>query len=102
MAARFFADYGMLAVLAVLCAFLCVWTIAEQHPSGAPAANQLAVTVIAQTPANAHIAILARDGQDDKAFAAALRREYYGSCRSLAAERLVERSIFETGDRQTA
>jgi serine/threonine-protein kinase len=36
------------------------------------------------------------------AFAAALRREYYGSCRSLAAERLVERSIFETGDRQTA
>jgi ribose transport system permease protein len=81
MAARFFADYGMLAVLAVLCAFLSVWTIAEQHPSGAAAADQLAAAVIAQTPANAHLAILARDGQDDNAFAAALEERLAASGR---------------------
>ncbi len=85
MAARFFADYGMLAVLAALCAFLSVWTITEVHPSGAVGGRQLADAVIAQTSAGAKIVILARDGADDNAFAAALEDRLAASGRKVAA-----------------
>ncbi|MBI3823429.1 MAG: ABC transporter permease [Planctomycetes bacterium] len=85
LAARFLADYGMLLVLAGLCVFLSVRTIAEQHPTGAAAARQLADVIVAQTPANAQIVILARDGADDQEFTATLQDRVVASGRSVAA-----------------
>jgi ribose transport system permease protein len=85
MIARFFADYGMLAVLAALCAFLSAWTITEQHPSGATAGEQLAAMIIAQTPADAKIAILAREGLEDNSFSATLEERLTASGRTVAA-----------------
>ena len=38
---RFFSDYAMLLVLALLCAFFSLSTIREQNPTGASAAEQL-------------------------------------------------------------
>jgi ribose transport system permease protein len=85
MIARLFADYGMLLVLAGLCAFLSVWTIDTQHPSGAAAGRQLAGTVIAQTPAGARIVVVATDSPDDHAFASALEERLTASGRTVAA-----------------
>lgn len=83
---RFLSDYGMLVVLAALCAFLSVWTIAEQHPSGKAAAEQVAAKIAAQTPAGANIVIIARDGQDDLAFAETLKQRLDDSGRMVAAK----------------
>jgi ribose transport system permease protein len=85
MTARFLADYGMLLVLIALCAFLSLWTIAEQHPSGVSAAEQLAGVIVAQTPAGARVVILAGDGPDDRAFAATLDDRLGASGRSVVA-----------------
>ena len=71
----------MVAVLAGLCVFLSLWTIGEQHPGGAVAADQLAATVIRQTPYGARIAIFAREGEDDRFFAAALEERLAASGR---------------------
>ena len=85
MAARFFADYGMLAVLAALCAFLSVWTITEQHPTGEAAGHQLADAIVSQTPADGKIVILARDAPDEQAFADGLEKRVSASGRSVVA-----------------
>lgn len=85
LATRLLADYGMVLVLAGLCLFLSLWTIKEHHPSGAAAGDQLADVVIADTPPGASIIILARDGDDDHAFAAALEERVIASGRKVAA-----------------
>ncbi|MSQ94694.1 MAG: ABC transporter permease [Gemmataceae bacterium] len=86
MLTRFFSDYGMLLVLLLLCALLSAATIAEQHPSGAAAAEQLAGAIIAQTPAGAHVAIIARDGDDDRAFTATLQTQLTTANRKIVAQ----------------
>ena len=83
MLARFFADYAMLAVLSALGALLSAATIAEQHPSGAAAATQLAGILEAQTPADACVAIIARAGQDDRIFADTLTERLTASGRTV-------------------
>jgi ribose transport system permease protein len=85
MYARLFSDYGMLLVLMLLCAFLSVWTIREQHSSGAAAGEELAATIIARTPAGGKVVILARDSPDDRAFADALEAALKVTDRSMAA-----------------
>lgn len=85
MRARFFADYGMVVILAILCAFLSVWTIAEQHPTGLAAADAVASRIIATTPADAKIVIIARDGEEDVLFARTVRERVGASGRVVVA-----------------
>lgn len=86
MAARFLSDYGMLVVLAALCAFLSLWTIGEQQPSGAVAAEQVAAQIVAATPAEAQIGIIARDGAEDLAFVATLQKRMDAAGRVVVAK----------------
>src|SRR5262245_55472988 len=86
MAARFLSDYGMLVVLAALCAFLTLWTIGEQQPSGAIAAEQVATRILAETPANGRVAIVARYGRDDFAFPATLQERLEAAGRHVVAK----------------
>src|SRR4051812_32706630 len=85
MRARFFSDYGMLLVLAALCAFLSVWTLTEQQPGGASAAEQLADEILTRTSDGAKVVIIARDGQEDQAFVQALDDRLIAANRTVAA-----------------
>ena len=62
---RFLSDYGMLLVLAVLCAFFSVATLTEQYPTGEAAARQVA----AQFAKGARVLVAARAQPDDVLFA---------------------------------
>src|SRR4051794_24873448 len=66
----FLADYGMVLVLALLCAFFGVVTCTEQHPTGAQAARRLASDIEAATGGRGRVLIVVREGADDAAFAA--------------------------------
>src|SRR5262245_53693958 len=72
-ATRFLSDHGMVVVLLLLCAFFGVVTRAEQHPTGAPAARQLA-DAIAGSASRARSVIVVRASDEDAAFATELRR----------------------------
>src|SRR5207253_478147 len=67
--ARFLADYGMLLVLLLLCIYYSWATYAEQEPTGATAGEQLARAILRQASKSAKVLIVARDTQDDAAFA---------------------------------
>lgn len=82
---RFLSDYAMLLVLLLICAGLSAGTIAEQHPSGTAAAEQLAGAIVAQTSTGAGIAIIASDGDDDRAFAATLHDRLADAGRNVVA-----------------
>ena len=73
-ASSFLAGHGMLVVLLLLCAFFGVVTRAEQHPTGAAAARQLAQAIVADSGKDARVVIIVRPGDEDASFAAALRR----------------------------
>ena len=94
MGRRFVADYGCSWCWRPS-AFLSVWTIGEQFPSGSGGGEQVAVAIIAKTPMNAHVMVDARDTNDDRAFSAALRelRERIGPpCRPHGAWRAKRRA----------
>ncbi len=67
--ARHSSDYGMLLVLALLCVVFSFMTLAEQHPTGAAAGEQLADTVVARFGRDATVLIVARAIPDDALFA---------------------------------
>lgn len=69
--ARLFADYGMLAVLALLGAFFSVVTYSEQSPSPESAARQIAADLNRFGP-SPRVLIAARDQAEEIAFAKAL------------------------------
>ena len=69
LSARFLADYGMLLVLILLCVYYSWATYAEQEPTGAAAGEQLARAILRQASKSAKVLIVARDTQDDIAFA---------------------------------
>jgi ribose transport system permease protein len=71
----FLADYGMVVVLLLLCAFFTVLTWSEQHPGEAAAAKDLAQTIVAEAGRRAHVLIVVRPAPKDELFAAALRQE---------------------------
>ncbi len=83
--ARFLSDYGMLLVLLLVCALLSAATIAEQHPSGAAAADQLAGDIIADTTAGASVVIIARDSDEDREFSATLDARLTAAGRQVSA-----------------
>jgi len=69
---RFMSDYGMLVVLALLCAYYSYATWDEQHPVGASAAKELAQTVLREVGPRARVLIVTGEGGDQRVFAEAL------------------------------
>ncbi|PAW86507.1 MAG: sugar-transporting ATPase [Pedosphaera sp. Tous-C6FEB] len=70
---RLLADYGMVGVLALLCAFFSFATHTEQHPTGADAARQLAATITGQFGKSARVLIAVPNQPDAAAFAESLQ-----------------------------
>jgi ribose transport system permease protein len=71
---RFLTDYGMSAVLLLLCLYYSVATIADQDPTGADGGAQLARIVVRHIGHAGKVLIVTRDTQEDAAFADVLRR----------------------------
>ena len=69
---RFFADYGIIFVLLLLCAFFSFATLKEQHPAGADAASDLWRTLQNQHPDARRILIIAHTGRAGQIFAETL------------------------------
>ena len=76
---RFLADYGMIFVLLLLCAFFSVVTYSEQSPAGEAGAKQVVAAIAEQFGKTPRVLIAASDQPDDAAFAAKLEREFAGS-----------------------
>ena len=72
---RFLADYGMVFVLVLLCAFFSLVTISEQSPSGETAARQFATIITGQFGKTPRVLIAVREQSDDAAFAKKLEGE---------------------------
>ena len=64
---RFLAEYGMLGVLVVLCAFFSALTLRDQHRTGRSAADALAPVLVRESPGGA--LVVARSGANDLRFA---------------------------------
>lgn len=69
----FFAEYGMLLVLLLLCVAFSWITYGQQHPTGAAAAEQLAAQIVRERP-GARVLIAAGAVEEDEAFAATLEQ----------------------------
>ncbi len=72
---RFLADYGMIFVLLLLCAFFSVVTNSDQSPTGEAAAKQVVSAIQSQFGKNPRVLIAVSDQQGDAAFAASTERE---------------------------
>ena len=68
----FFADYGMVFVLILLCVLFSVLTWNEQSPVGADAGKQLARIIEDSDVDSGAVLISGRNGGDDTLFAATL------------------------------
>src|SRR5260370_13259456 len=66
---RFLADYGMLFVLLLLCAWYSLATVEEQHPTGETVGQKLADRIISQFGRAARVLVVTRDSIEDAAFA---------------------------------
>lgn len=74
LSSRFLADYGMIFVLLLLCAFFSVVTYSEQSPTGASAAKQVGAAIAGQFGKTPRVLIAASDQPDDAVFAGELER----------------------------
>lgn len=70
--ARFFADYGMLAVLILLCVYYSVVTLAEQNPTGADAGRVVAASILKSSQAGSGVFIATKPGAEDARFTDAI------------------------------
>lgn len=75
---RFLTDYGMILVLALLCAFFSVVTYSDQSPVGEAAAKQVVSTIRGQFGTAPRVLIVASDQPDDALFASAIERDLTG------------------------
>jgi ribose transport system permease protein len=73
--ARLLADYGMILVLVLLCAFFSVVTYSEQSPTGEAAVRQVVEAVSKAHPGGARVFVVASDQPADGAFAARVERD---------------------------
>jgi ribose transport system permease protein len=69
---RFLSNYGMLAVLLLLCLYYSFATMDEQHPVGKTAAKVLAKQISASFKKPAKVIIVAKDTEEGIAFATGL------------------------------
>ncbi len=76
---RFLADYGMIFVLLLLCAFFSVVTYTEQSPTGEAAAKQVVASIQEQFGKAPRVLIAASDQPDDAAFSTKLERDLAAS-----------------------
>jgi ribose transport system permease protein len=70
---RWLTDYGMLGVLLILCLLFSILTVAEQHPTGADAAEALADSGALNNTFDSEVLVIAQPGSDDSAFANEIR-----------------------------
>ena len=70
---RFLADYGMLLVLLLLCAYYSYVTWAEQHPTGAAGGRQLVRELAGAATSGQRVLVVAGESEEEAAFAEALR-----------------------------
>ncbi len=82
---RILADYGMILVLMLLCAFFSVVTYSDQSPRGAAAAKQVVTAIGQQFGEAPRVLIAASDQADDAAFAASIERELAASGAQVVA-----------------
>ena len=76
---RLLADYGMVLVLLLLCAFFSVVTYSEQSPTGEAAAKQVITAIQQQFGKTPRVLIAASDQPGDTAFAASTEQALSGS-----------------------
>ena len=69
---RLLTDYGMILVLAILCAFFSVATLSEQAPTGEAAAREVAMALGTKFRKSPRVMIVARDQVEDAVFASKL------------------------------
>jgi len=69
------AEYGMIFVLLLLCAFFSVVTYSEQSPTGESAARQLASDLLQRPGKGGRVLIVVRPQADDALFARALEQQ---------------------------
>ena len=62
---RFFADYGMIMVLLLLCIFFSIVTHGEQSPTGEAAARQVLASISGQGGQSPRVLIAASDQPGD-------------------------------------
>ncbi len=72
---RFLIDYGMLAVLTVLCLTFSVLTVRDQFPVGADAARSVADSIRKHKQLPTEVIVIAQTGEEDRNFAAALQTD---------------------------
>ena len=72
---RLLADYGMILVLVLLCAFFSAVTTSEQSPTGEAAASQVVQATLKAMPPGARVLVAASDQPGDAAFAARVERD---------------------------
>jgi len=72
---RFFSDYGMVLVLALLCTYFSVVTHSDQSPTGEAAAKQVASAILKQFGNSPRTLIAASDQPGDAAFTTTIERE---------------------------
>jgi len=82
---RFLADYGMIFVLVLLCAFFSVVTYSDQSPTGETAAKQVVGAVREQFGKTPRVLIAAGNQPGDSAFAASVERELTASGAQILA-----------------
>ncbi len=73
---RFLADYGMVLVLLLLCAFFSVVTMKEQWPSGEAGARQVVESINEKYSKTARVIVVASTQPGDPEFADAFEREF--------------------------
>jgi ribose transport system permease protein len=72
---RFLADYGMLAVLAVLCLTFSILTIRDQFPVGVDAGHSVVDSIRKQGRLPDGVIIVAQSGDEDQAFESTLQAD---------------------------
>lgn len=72
---RFFADYGIIFVLLLLCGYYSLATLKEQSPQGLDAAGPMVKTALSQFGKSANFAIITTKGKDDMAFGQAVEKQ---------------------------
>jgi len=72
---RFFADYGSLFILLLLCTYYSYATLDEQHPSDRAAGRQLAQRLISEADRDSTVVIAIRETALDQVFAEAIATE---------------------------
>ncbi|MEO8497818.1 MAG: ABC transporter permease, partial [Planctomycetota bacterium] len=70
---KFISQYGVVFVLALLCAYYSFATLNPQHPADAATGRKLASFITREMP-HANVLIVVRDSDDDRAYASSIQK----------------------------